>query len=439
MPVPVTARPSAESPFSGTSSCMVLPGPFASAAGLTQRLMIKQRAVEFSRSHTSSTNSVSPDRRGSPVIPFNRPYLPPAAFDYMREAVERGKLSGDGHFTHLCEEWMQEKLSAERVLLTTSCTSALEMAMLLLEVGPGDEVIVPSFTFVSCANAVALRGATPVFADIDPVTLCISPKTVMEKISDRTKAVMVVHYAGITRDVIDLRSLCDERGIELVEDTAHAFLSTFHDKPLGTFGSLATLSFHETKNFSMGEGGALIVNDSRFIERAEVIREKGTNRKQFFKGLVDKYSWVDLGSSYVPSELLAAILWAQLEVAELIQADRHRSWNEYALRLRSWADHRGFVLPSTPPGCAGSAHMFQILLDSGANRDRLLSHLATQKIGGVFHYLALEGSPYGSRLHQAPCPVSIDVASRLVRLPLYPFMTDEALSLVVQAVEQFSE
>ncbi len=371
------------------------------------------------------------------MITFNSPYLHPAAYGYIAEALNRKKLSGDGYFSQLCEDWIERELSVARALITTSCTSALEMSMILLNVGPGDEVIVPSFTFVSCANAVALRGATPVFADIDPETLCISPQTVLPLLTARTKAVMVVHYAGISRDVRKLRELCDERGLVLVEDAAHAFLSKFEDKSLGTFGSLATLSFHETKNFTMGEGGALLINDEKYVERAEIIREKGTNRKQFFKGAVDKYNWVDIGSSYVASDILAAILWAQLEVADSIQLDRTRSWDEYASRLAIWGKERSFELPSVPIGCQGSAHMFQLLTETPTQRDDLLAHLRAAGVNAVFHYLALEGSPFGRAYGQDVCVTSQSVSERLVRLPLYPRMSQDELDQVIAALEAF--
>ena len=372
------------------------------------------------------------------MIPFNRPVLPDTAFAHMRSAIERQKLSGDGYFTQLCESWIEERLGIPRALLTTSCSSALEMAMLLINVGPGDEVIIPSFTFVSCANAVVLRGATPVFADIDPETLCISPTTIEERLTERTRAIMVVHYAGISRDIEAIATLAKDRGIHLIEDAAHAFLSTFAGRPLGAFGDLSTLSFHETKNFSMGEGGCLLVNNPELVDRAEIIREKGTNRKQFFQGLVDKYSWVDVGSSYVASDLLAALLWSQLEQADAVQQDRERSWRYYAETLVQWAAQNDIRLPIIPASCKSSFHMFQLILPSRSHREEFLNFLRFREIGGVFHYLPLESSPFGQQFVQSPCVNSEDISARLVRLPLFPFMSEAQLQEVVTAVIAYS-
>jgi dTDP-4-amino-4,6-dideoxygalactose transaminase len=368
-------------------------------------------------------------------IPFNRPAFPAAAFDHMRAAIEHQYLAGDGHFTRLCEGWIEQRLGVGRALLTTSCTSSLEMALMLLDLGPGDEVILPSFTFVSCANAVVRGGATPVFADIDPDSLSLSTATIEQRLTSRTRAVMTVHYGGASRDVQAVADLCRDRGLVLVEDAAHGFLGTADGRPLGSFGSMGTFSFHETKNFSMGEGGAIVLSDAKLIERAEIIREKGTNRKQFFKGLVDKYSWVDVGSSYVASDLLAALLWAQLEVADQIAVDRRHSWERYDRALRPWAVKRGI---QTPLRASGSAHhTYFLIAPTEANRDSLIAHMKSFGISAVFHYLPLEQSPYGRRFVQTTNPIASDIASRLVRLPLFPQMADIEIDRTIESVKSF--
>jgi dTDP-4-amino-4,6-dideoxygalactose transaminase len=371
------------------------------------------------------------------MIPFNRPHLPDLAFDFIRDAMTREKLSGDGHYTHLCEEWIQSHLGVARALLTTSCTSALEAAVMLLSLGPGDEVIVPSFTFVSCANAVTLRGATPVFADIDKKTLAITPETVAAARTERTKAVLMVHYGGTSRDAGAIAAYCRANNLFLIEDAAHAFIGKEGGQSLGTFGDLATLSFHETKNFSMGEGGALLLSESGLIERAEIIREKGTNRKQFFRGAVDKYSWVDIGSSYVASDLLAAILWSQLLNADWIMTSRSRAWQRYFTGLRDWASLNGVALPFVPAASDSTHHTFFLLVDGLTSRSRLLDHLRSQGIGAVFHYLPLETSPFGQRYFRDACPNSAYVSDRIVRLPLYTEISDAEVDRVVEAVLDF--
>ena len=372
-------------------------------------------------------------------VPFNRPYLPHDAFVFMQDAAfVRQQLSGDGYYTRLCEQWMQTRIGAERVLLVNSCTSALEMALLLLDVGPGDEVVLPSFTFVSCASVVVLRGATPVFADIDEQTLSISPATVEPCLTSRTKVVLAVHYGATGRDARAIADLCASRGIDLVEDAAHAFLGEIDGRPLGTFGRLGAFSFHETKNFSMGEGGALVVNDPALVERAEIIREKGTNRKQFRLGLADKYRWVDIGASYVASELLAAMLWAQLLDAARIQASRHAVWRRYVAGLHEWASAHEVVLPSLDPWSCTTSHVFFMLLPDEAERDRFLRRAREHDIGAVFHYLPLAESPFGSRFASPPGPVTAAISARLVRLPLYTDMRDDEVERVIEVVTSFS-
>ena len=370
------------------------------------------------------------------TVPFNKPAFPERAFEHMRGAIERGYLAGDGHFTRTCEQWIEARLGVERALLTTSGTSALEMALLLLDLGPGDEVVLPSFTFVSCANAVVLRGATPVFADIDPVTLSITIDTISKCVTPRTRAVMAVHYAGLSRGVVELADWCRVRDIAFVEDAAHAFLGLDGDRHSGTIGDLAAFSFHETKNFSMGEGGALICNSTHFAERAEIIREKGTNRKQFFKGLVDKYSWVDVGSSYVPSDLLAAVLWSQLEDAESICAQRSASWRRYRSELTDWSAEHNVRLPLDDPG--HTHHGFFLLFDNLVKRDRFLDFARANGVNAVFHYLPLERSPFGLKFAQHECPVANAVADGLARLPLFPGMGEEECEHVIDVVRRFT-
>ena len=307
-------------------------------------------------------------------IPFNRPCLVGREREYMAEAVARGHISGDGEFTRRCQDLLQRELGVPAVLLTTSCTHALELAAILLDIGPGDEVIVPDFTFVSTANAFALRGATPVFVDVRPDTLNLDERLLESKVTERTRAIVPVHYAGVGCDMDRIGEIAARRGIAVVEDNAHGLFAKRAGRPLGTWGGLATLSFHETKNFTCGEGGALVIIDSRFIARAEVVREKGTNRKRFFRGEIDKYTWVDIGSSYLPSDLLAAFLLAQLEEKEKVLAARRRIYQRYAEALSPWADRNGVRLPIIPAGCESSYHMFYLLVPTLQARTRLISH-----------------------------------------------------------------
>jgi dTDP-4-amino-4,6-dideoxygalactose transaminase len=371
-------------------------------------------------------------------VPFNRPQLPDLAFEFMRDAAEnRRKLSGDGFYGKQCESWIEAQISARRVLLVNSCTSALEIALILLNVGPGDEVILPSFTFVSCANAVVLRGATPVFADVDPLTLSMSPASISRCVTESTRAVMQVHYGGSTRDLPAISQLCTARNIELVEDAAHGFLGVEQGRAVGTWGTLGAFSFHETKNFSMGEGGALVVNHERLVERSEIVREKGTNRKLFSQGLVDKYTWVDIGSSYVASELLAAMLWSQLVDAESIQSRRVKIWEQYAQQLSPWASKVDFVLPPNEDWACGPAHLFYVLAPTFECRNRFLAWVRSRGVDAVFHYVSLHDSPFGSQFARETCPVSFGVAERLVRLPLFPSMSDDEFRHIVDAVTSF--
>lgn len=373
-------------------------------------------------------------------IPFNKAGLVGNEIRYIVEALEQGHISGDGAFTTKCNQLLERELGVAKVLLTTSCTHALEMAALLLDIQPGDEVIVPSFTFVSTANAFVLRGARIVFADIRPDTLNLDESNLDSLINERTKAIVAVHYAGVACEMDTIAALARHRGVRLVEDNAHGLFARYKGKYTGTFGCLATQSFHETKNVTCGEGGALIVNDPELVERALIIRERGTNRSQFLRGQVDKYSWVDLGSSYLPSDLLAAFLFAQLEARHQIQNKRRRIWCYYQRHLQEWAEHHGVRLPVVPPECEQSYHMFYLLMPSLEHRQALISHLKTQGILSVFHYVPLHLSDMGRKhaASEANCPVTEDVSSRLLRLPFYNDLTEEEHARVVSAVTHFS-
>jgi len=369
-------------------------------------------------------------------IPFNRPCLAGNEYNYIAQAIANGHASGDGPFTRKCHELLERELGVPRVLLTTSCTHALEMAALLLECGPEDEVIVPSFTFVSTANAFALRGARLVFADIRPDTLNLDESRLESLITVRTKAIVVVHYAGVAGEMDSILAIASRHGVRVVEDNAHGLFSRYKGTYTGKFGCLATQSFHETKNFICGEGGALIVNDAKLLERALVIREKGTNRCRFFRGEVDKYTWVDLGSSYLPSDLLAAFLYAQLEAREKIQEKRRRVWNRYRESLAVWAESNDVKLPVIPPECHQSYHMFYMILPLAEHRDSVIAQLKEQSILGVFHYTPLHLSEAGLKFAAGPsnCPVTEEISERLLRLPFYNDLTEGEQDQVTGAV-----
>lgn len=372
-------------------------------------------------------------------IPFNRPGFVGSENEYISQAVTRRHISGDGHFTLKCHELLEGTLGAPKALLTTSCTHALEMAALLLNIEPGDEVIIPSFTFVSTANAFFLRGARPVFVDIRPDTLNLDESLIESRMSKKTKAIVPVHYAGVGCEMDMISPLAAKHGVAIVEDNAHGLFGRYGGKQLGTFGVMATQSFHETKNFSCGEGGALIVNDSAFVERAEIIREKGTNRSRFFRGQVDKYTWVDMGSSYLPSDILAAILLAQLEQRTSIQEQRRRIWETYDRVLRPWALEREIGLPAVPANCEQAYHMYYMLLPSLEIRQALIDHLKARDIYAVFHYLPLHTSEVGRRLggKQGDCPVTESVSDRLLRLPFYYELSEKDQSRVIEALFEF--
>jgi len=372
-------------------------------------------------------------------IPFNRPFATGDELDYMRAAIAAPKFSGDGSFTTQCHHLLEQSLGIQKVLLTTSCTHALEMAALLLSAGPGDEVIVPSFTFPSAANAFVLRGAKPLFVDIRPDTLNIDENQIEQRVTARTKAIFLVHYAGVGCEMDTIMAMSRRHGIGVVEDNAHGLYGRYRGRYLGTLGQLATLSFHETKNFTCGEGGALLINDAKFTQRAEILREKGTDRSRFFRGEIDKYTWVDVGSSYLPSDLLAAFLCAQLEHRDKIQSMRRRIWETYARELASWAEANRVRLPIVPAECEQSYHMFYVIMPSFESRQALISHLAGFGILAVFHYLPLHLSPMGLRFggRQGDCPVTEDLADRLLRLPFFTGMNSSEQSQVIEAVRGF--
>lgn len=373
-------------------------------------------------------------------IPFNQPFALGKEFDYIRQAIQNVHTCGDGPFTKKCHAFLEEILGVNKALLTTSCTHALEMAALLLDIHLGDEVIIPSFTFVSTVNAFVIHGAHPVFCDIRPDTLNLDEKKLEKLITSRTKAIVPVHYAGIGCEMDAIMDIARRYGVAVVEDNAHGLFGKYKGKYLGTFGTFATQSFHETKNFNCGEGGALLINEPQYIERAEIIREKGTNRSRFYRGQVDKYTWVDIGSSYLPSDMLAAYLCAQLEVHEQIQTKRRQIWEYYHEHLQDWAFEHGIRFPIVPDYCEQAYHMFYLLMPSLDKRQALIAHLKAQDIVSAFHYLPLHLSEMGQKFggKEGDCPVTEDVSDRLLRLPFYNDLTEADLARVVAAIREFS-
>jgi dTDP-4-amino-4,6-dideoxygalactose transaminase len=371
-------------------------------------------------------------------IAFNRPTVTGRELTYIRQALENGHISGDGAFTEQCHAWLRNQIGAPAALLTHSCTAALEMAALLCELGPQDEVIMPSYTFVSTANAVVLRGAVPVFVDIRADTLNIDETLIEAAITPRTKAIYIVHYAGVACDMDAIVSIAERHGLVLVEDAAHALMSRYHGRPLGSFGQLAAFSFHETKNLISGEGGALIVNDPRLIARAEIIREKGTNRANFFRGATDKYTWVDLGSSYLPSDMTAAFLLAQFEHAEDLLAERRGLWERYHTSLADLEQAGHLRRPVVPGSCSHNAHLYYLILRDRATRVALMDRLRDAGILAPFHYVPLHSSPAGRRYGRAagPLPVTDAMSDRLLRLPLWYGMTVEP-DVVIETIAAF--
>ncbi len=374
-------------------------------------------------------------------IPFNKPATVGKELEYVQQALVSGHVSGDGKFSKQVHRLLEEIMGVPKVLLTTSCTHALEMSAILLGIQEGDEVIVPSFTFVSTINAFVLRGATPVFCDVRPDTLNMDETKLEALISDKTKAIVPVHYASVACEMDVIMDIANRHNIAVVEDNAHALFAKYKGQYLGTFGKLATQSFHETKNFHCGEGGALLINDPELAERAEIIREKGTNRSRFFRGQVDKYTWVDVGSSYLPSDMLGAYLYGQLEERELIQNKRKAIWHGYQENLEDWAEEHHVQLPAVPEYVEQVYHMFYMLLPSFEVRTRLINYLKSKGILSVFHYLPLNtsdmGKHYGGKT--GDCPVTEDISDRLLRLPFYFELSEAEQMEVIQTLYEFTD
>ena len=375
-------------------------------------------------------------------IPFNRPHLTGREFTYISEAVAGGQLAGNGQFTQRCHAWLERELGSPRALLTHSCTAALEMAALLLDLEPGDEIIMPSFTFVSTANAFVLRGARPVFVDIRPDTLNIDESLIEAAITERTRAIVPVHYGGVACDMDAIMDIARRHDLFVVEDAAQGFLARYRDRPLGSIGHMAALSFHETKNVISGEGGALLLNDDRFRSRAEIIWEKGTNRTQFLRGEVNKYTWVDVGSSFLPGELIAAFLWAQLESAHDMTSERLRLWNRYAAGCAA-LQPLGVRCPVIPDYASHNAHLFYLLLPAGMSRSAVLTDLNDRGVNAIFHYVPLHDSPGGHRYGRtgSRMDVTVDLSGRLIRLPIWvglqPSEVDRVIGSVTESVMQY--
>jgi dTDP-4-amino-4,6-dideoxygalactose transaminase len=379
------------------------------------------------------------------MIPFNCSSLQGRELEYIHETIRVGQVAGDQTFSRKCQELLMEVVGCRQALVTTSCTHALEMAALLLDLHEGDEVIIPSYTFVSTANAFVLRGATPLFCDIRPDTLNLDETKLEALITPQTKAIVPVHYAGVGCEMDAIEEIANRHGVAVIEDNAHGLFGKYRGRWLGTFGQMSTQSFHETKNITCGEGGALLVNDSNFEERAEIIREKGTNRARFFRGQVDKYSWVDIGSSYVMSDVLAAFLYGQLEQWKNIQAKRRVIWERYDQGLGEWSEARGIRLPIVPAHCEQAYHMYYLLMPSLEARTAFIDFLANREIKAVFHYVPLHLSSFAesrelgawSRARKADCPVTEDLSDRLVRLPFFTSMSEDQQSSIIDAILDF--
>ena len=370
-------------------------------------------------------------------IPFNRPHLTGREFTYISEAVEGGQLAGNGPFTQRCHAWLERELGCARTLLTHSCTAALEMAALLLDPAPGDEIIMPSFTFVSTANAFVLRGARPVFVDIRPDTLNIDERLIEAAITERTRAIVPVHYGGVGCDMDAIMEIARRHGLVVIEDAAQGFLARYRGRPLGSIGHLAALSFHETKNVISGEGGALLINDERFRARAEIIWEKGTNRSNFLRGEVDKYTWVDIGSSFLPGELIAAFLWAQLESAHDMTSARLRLWETYASDCAA-LERVGVRCPIVPDYVSHNAHLFYLLLPPSMPRAEVLADVNTRGVNAIFHYVPLHESAAGRRFGRVASrmDVTTSLSGRLIRLPLWIGLNSSEIEFVIASVAE---
>jgi len=364
-------------------------------------------------------------------IPFNRPVLAGSELEYIAEAIELQRLAGDGKFTELCQSWLQDHVQCVAALLTHSCTAALEMAAILIGLEPGDEVIMPSFTFVSTANAVVLRGAVPVFVDIRRDTLNLDETLLEEAFTERTKAIFPIHYAGVPAEMDRIVSFAAGKALYVVEDAAQALGSRYRGRPAGSLGHLAAFSFHETKNVISGEGGALAINDSTLVERAEIVREKGTNRKKFFRGGVDKYTWIDIGSSFLPGELVASFLFGQLQHAPRINADRQVNWQRYDTAMKPFSA-RGLSTPTIPSSCQHNGHLYYLVLPHAELRTELIRSMREDGIATPFHYVPLHSAPAGRRYGRAVGDMTVTnhVSDRLVRLPLYPRMGEDILRVI---------
>lgn len=375
------------------------------------------------------------------IIHFNVPPYIPTAFDYIKDAVYSHKICGDGKYTKLCNNWIEDRFNAHKVLLTTSGSTALDMAALLCDIKPGDEVILPSFTFSSTANAFALRGASLVFVDVRPDTMNIDETKIEAAITEKTKAIVPVHYAGVACEMDTIMDIAKRHNLFVIEDAAQAVTSTYKRKYCGTIGNFGCFSFHETKNFSMGEGGAILINDSKYDSIAEIYREKGTNRSAFFRGEVAKYNWVEYGDSYLQSDINAAYLWAQLEVADSIQKDRMKTWQRYWTEFSKKADEWNIKLPTIPEGCVHNAHMFYIKCRDLAQRSNFIKYMRDNKTLCVFHYIPLHSAPAGLKYGRfnGKDKFTTSESNKLVRLPLYYDMFPEDLERVIEKVKSFFE
>ena len=373
------------------------------------------------------------------MISFNVPPVAGKELIYLEEAIRSKKICGDGAFTKRCSRWLEEQTGSERVLLTTSCTHATELAAILADIKPGDEVIMPSYTFVSTADAFVLRGAKAVFVDIRPDTMNIDETLIEDAITEKTRAIVPVHYAGVSCEMDTICDIAKRHNLYVIEDAAQGVMATYKGRPLGTIGDYGCYSFHETKNLSMGEGGALLIKDKENVLRAEIVREKGTNRSQFFRGEIDKYTWMDAGSSYLPSELNAAYLWAQLEDAQKIYDDRMRSWNLYYEQLKPLADEGRIELPVIPEGCVHNAHMFYIKTKDLEERSDLIFFLKGKQINGVFHYIPLHSSPAGKRLgvFHGEDKYTTKESERILRLPLYYGLNEDQVKMVTDSIYEY--
>ena len=372
-------------------------------------------------------------------VPFNKSSPQGEEFNYIQQAISNGQVAGDQTFSKKCQRLLEDTLGVQKALISSSCTHALEMAAILLNIHPNDEVIIPAFTFVSTANAFVLHGAHPVFCDIKSDTLNLDESKLESLITKRTRAIVVVHYAGVGCEMDTILEIANRHGIPVVEDNAHGLFGKYRNRWLGTFGYLATQSFHETKNITCGEGGALLINNPEFIERAEIIREKGTNRTRFFRGQADKYSWVDLGSSYVMSDILAAFLYGQLEKWKEIQKKRKNIWKRYNEELIDWSEQNGVRRPVVPVHCEQAYHMFYLLMPSAECRSKFIAQLNDRGVMAVFHYLPLNSSQYALKMERRgwqrfDCPITEDVSERIVRIPFYNDMSDEQQTRVINEI-----